>query len=861
MSIRHSLLRLFSFTSITLLMACSPPEDASTTDAPVEKPITGTSAAKWPQITMPIAYDPVTEERIREILSKMSLEQKVGQMMQPATGYISPEQVTQYYIGSVLSGGGMYPNGERHANHLDWLKLADAYYDASMNMPEGVPAIPIIWGIDAVHGHNNVVGATLFPHNSALGATGNADLVKQIAESTAREMTATGLDWNFAPTVAVAKNLRWGRAYESYSENPGIVAQLGAAYTVGLQGDPHSETFLRHERVIATAKHFIGDGGTTRGDDQGDTKLSERELIQHHASGYFSALAAGAQTVMASYSSWQGTPLHGHQYLLTDVLKKQMGFDGFVVSDWNATGHVAGCSRDSCATAINAGVDMLMVPASPDWQNMIVNIIKHVKADEIPQARIDDAVSRILRVKIRARLFNKGKPSSRTAYRNGTYLSNGAHRYIARQAVRESLVLLKNNNALLPLSPKANILVTGNAANSVAMQSGGWTISWQGTDTEAKDFPVATTIYQAIANAAASSGGSVSLSENGAYTNKPDVALVVFGEEPYAEMRGDIQNLQTLEYSRQYGEALATLKKLKAQGIPTVSVFVSGRPRVVTKELNQSDAFVMAWWPGSEAAGISDMLLLDEKGQSRYDFRGRLSFAWPAQPCPNENSNNLKPLFPFGYGLDYNSSDDIGLLDERYAPFTNGCDLPETLGEVKTYAVKGPEWKMHLELKSLESVAVADQMEWQGIKAAIERSDNGDIKQFDIAWNAAPRNNVVIQDGKTHSLVPNLTKAHALQFDINITVPATEKVWVKMECGHLCSEQIEITEQLKSLPQNQWQRVYLPLSCVANARTDLAKINSLFRLDSSGDFTLSLRDITVARVNRKDAINICPKDS
>ncbi|SMF04926.1 exo-1,4-beta-glucosidase [Alteromonadaceae bacterium Bs31] len=841
------------------LTACLLTLAAGCSDKTVDPDQQNTSAlneqSDWPTLALPIAQTAEMENRIKEHLANMSLEQKVGQMMQPSINGITPEQLKKYYIGSVLNGGGMYPGGKRQASAEDWQALADAYWLASMDMPEGLPAIPIIWGTDAVHGHNNVVGATLFPHNSALGAANEPELVRKIGQATAKEVAATGIDWNFSPTAAVAKNLRWGRSYESFGEQPELVAKMTAAMVLGLQGDAKSSDFLGQNRVIATVKHFIGDGGTHNGDDQGKTLISEQELIEQHAAGYFAGLSEGAQTVMASYSSWQGLSMHAQRYLLTDVLKERMGFDGFVVSDWNAIGHIDGCTRDSCATAINAGVDMLMVPDAPDWQNTISNTIAQVKSGEIPMSRIDDAVSRILRVKLRSgTLFVK--PSLRSNDNNKKYLSTAEHRQLAREAVRRSLVLLKNNASILPLPNKANILVTGNAADSPAMQSGGWTISWQGNDTHAEDFPLATSIYKGIENAVHNAGGMVSLSSNGEYQQKPDVAIVVFGEEPYAEMRGDLQNLKTLEYAREYPQALSLLKKFKSEGIPTVSVFVSGRPRLTNKELNQSDAFVMAWLPGSEGAGIADLLFASESSKSPFDFHGRLPFSWPSQTCPQQNGQHAKPLFPFGFGLTYSHPTETPLFDENYAARINGCNLPDQLAEVATHQYKGSDISLHLELKSLEKFPVKDAVEWHGISASVERNELGEIKNMNLHWQDAPRNNAVIQNGKTQSLLENLAKNHALQFDLNIAQAATEKVWIRMECGHLCADQLEITEQLKVLPLNSWHKVYVPLSCVAQHRTDLAKINSLLRVDSSGNFNITLKELAIAPAPA-DAINLC----
>ncbi len=497
-----------------------------------------TGAAGWPRVESAIARDPGVEARVERLLERMTLEQKVGQIIQAELASVTPADVKAFHLGSVLNGGGSFPGRDRHAAAADWVAAADAFYDASMDESDGGVAIPIIWGTDAVHGHNNVIGATLFPHNVGLGAARDPELVRRIAEATAREVAVTGLDWAFAPTLAVSRDQRWGRAYESYSEDPAVVAALGRAAVTGLQGGGASETPFGPASVIATAKHFIGDGGTALGRDRGNTVIDEAGLRAVHGQGYEAALAAGVQTVMASYSSWNGDTMHGNRYLLHDVLKERMGFDGFVIGDWNGHALVPGCSNASCPDAINAGVDMIMVPT--DWKAFYANTLAQVRSGEIAPDRLDDAVRRILRVKVRAGLFDKGRPSSRPLAGKTEWLGHPDHRALARQAVRESLVLLKNNGGLLPLEPSRTILVAGDGADDIARQSGGWTITWQGTDTSNTDFPGATSILAGIERAVRGAGGTAILSPDGAFETPPDAAIVVFGEDPYAEMPGDV---------------------------------------------------------------------------------------------------------------------------------------------------------------------------------------------------------------------------------------------------------------------------------------------------------------------------------
>lgn len=609
-----------------------------------------------------MAPDPQIEAKIAELLKRMTLEQKVGQMVQAEIRDATPEDVRKYRLGSILNGGGAFPNNDKHAAVGDWVALADRFYDASMDSSGDAPAIPIIWGTDAVHGHNNVIGATLFPHNIGLGAARNPDLIQRIGEVTAIEVAATGIDWTFAPTVAVVRDDRWGRTYESYSEDPEIVRTYADRMTQGLQGKAGIAAFLDSNHVIATAKHFIGDGGTNLGVDRGDNLSTEEQLRDIHGQGYFAALGAGAQTVMASYNSWRGWKLHGQQYLLTDVLKKQMGFDGPVVSDWDGVDEVQGCSKDSCAQAINAGIDLVMVPTQ--WKPFLQNTLTQVRNGTIPEARIDDAVTRILRLKYRAGLFEKGRPSSRPLANRRELVGAPEHRAVARQAVRESLVLLKNKNGLLPLKPRSNVLVAGSGADNLSKQTGGWSITWQGTENTNADFPGSTSVLAGIRAAVTKAGGTVEHDATGEFSKKPDVAIVVFGEEPYAEGAGNVKNV---DYVSAGDADLQLLKKLRAAGVPVVAVFFSGRPLWVNPELNASDAFVAAWLPGTEGGGIADVIFRGAGGKANHDFKGKLSFSWPRHPGQlslnrndRQNDGEYDPLLPYGFGLTYRDKDQLG---------------------------------------------------------------------------------------------------------------------------------------------------------------------------------------------------------
>ncbi len=614
-------------------------------------PASAHQPSSWPQVARATPQDPQLEQKVAALLARMTLEQKVGQIVQADIRSVTPDDVRKFRLGSVLNGGGAFPGENKHASVADWVALADRFYDASMDTANGALAIPIMWGTDAVHGHNNVIGATLFPHNIGLGAAHDPELVERIGAATAREVAATGLDWTFAPLVAVVRDDRWGRTYESYSEDPEIVRAYAGRIVRGLQGAPRSQEFLDASHVLATAKHFIGDGGTADGVDRGDNLATEAELLRIHAPGYIAALEAGVQTIMASYNSWQGLKLHGVHYLLTDVLKQRMGFDGIVVSDWDGIDEVQGCSKDKCAQALNAGIDMVMVPT--DWKNFIGNTLEQVRAEKIPLARIDDAVTRILRVKFRAGLFEKGRPSSRPLANRPGLIGAPEHRELARQAVRESLVLLKNERGLLPLRRNSRVLVVGDGADNISMQTGGWTLTWQGTENSNADFPGATSIFQGIARTVEAGGGKASSDADGLQAVRPDVAVVVFGEAPYAEWFGD---LKSIDYRGAGGPELALLRQVRAASVPSVCVFLTGRPLWIEPELAACDAFVVAWLPGSEGGGVADVLFRKADGSVNSNFAGKLSFSWPRTPSQaalNRNDAKYDPLFPYGFGLRY----------------------------------------------------------------------------------------------------------------------------------------------------------------------------------------------------------------
>ena len=806
-------------------------------------------ASGWPKVGSPLAADPKREERINQIIAGMSVEEKVGQIMQAEIQSLQPGDVKKYHLGSVLNGGGSMPYRKALPATADWVKLADELYDESMDDSDGKIAIPVIWGTDAVHGHNNVIGATIFPHNIGLGAARNAELVRKIGEATAREVQATAIDWVFAPTLAVARNDAWGRTYESYAEDPSLVAEYSEAMVMGLQGEVGDSDFLRGEQVIATAKHFLADGGTWKGDDQGDARISEQELIEIHNAGYPPAIAAGVQTVMSSFSSWNGVKMHGNQALLTGALKDKMGFDGFVVGDWNGHGQVPGCTNDSCAQAINAGVDLVMVPF--DWKAMIPNTIAQVNQGEISLERLDDAVRRILRVKMRAGLFD-AKPSERAGAQNPDVIGSAEHRELARQAVRESLVLLKNTNKILPLNPLQTVLVAGEAANNIGQQSGGWSVTWQGTDTTNEQFPGATSIYKGIADAAEAAGGRALYSADGSYSEKPDVAIVVFGEQPYAEGIGD---RDTVEFEPGDKKSLALLKKLRDEGIPVVSVFLSGRPMWVNPEYNQSNAFIAAWLPGTEGGGVADVLFAKTDGSVNYNFSGKLSFSWPNTPLDTEvnlHQSNYTPLFAFGYGLDYNAKLEgpRGLMEKVAGVAT------EKSGDIKLYVGRPLQpWNIFIhnhERQQILSGAFAALPDGDVKIETMDKDVQEDALRF--TWKDAWTAKLTFGGGKPLNLSGHVA-AGVLAFDLNVKDISRGGIGVTLECGENCKRNVPLA-QAREWQGKGWQSVSLDMACFYREGDDFSAMTNPFVLENGGDGEIEIANIRF--LVQGDAKTDCP---
>lgn len=804
------------------------------------EPAAGAAAVSpWPSIAR-AKPDSGLEKKIAGIMATLTLERKIGQMIQIEVQNFTPELMKKYRFGSVLNGGGSWPHGNKHASIADWVALADAVWKACT---EGLAKpVPPLWGTDAVHGHNNIGYATLFPHNIGLGAAHDSGLIRRIARATAAEVAATGLDWNFSPVLAVCRDDRWGRSYESFSENPAVVSMYAAAYVSGLQGA------FGDLNVLATAKHFLADGGTANGIDRGDFTGTEEELVRLHAPGYFSAIKAGVQTVMVSYSSWRGKRMHENQYLLTEILKKRLGFDGFVISDYNAIGMIPGCSNQSCPQAVNAGIDMFMIPSKQDCEAFAANLKSQVETGGVSMTRIDDAVSRILRVKFRSGLFDKPSPKQRPAAGKAAIVGSAEHRAIAREAVRKSLVLLKNDKKILPLSRSVRLLVAGFSADSIAMQTGGWSVSWQGgRENSNKDFHGATSLYSGIKsivkNAAYDPAGK------GADSKKYDAAIVVIGEKPYAEYKGDIKGGLTLEHASNRPEDLAVIQTIKNAGIPVVTVFLSGRPLCVNKELNLSDAFVAAWLPGSEGAGIADVLFRSGDGTANLDFTGKLPFSWPKEPCQtalNFDEGPYDPLFPIGYGLTYKNDNGtwkkIPETDwKRYGCADSGAAFEKASGVVTIF---------NGQFDTTKTPHIGGESNWAGTSGAagssmpeisVETADDKAGQKGKALRLSITGPSYWIVGGKEQDLSGYYLSNYSLVFYVKVLRRPAASVRIVTTCHYPCGDEVDITEQLSAMSPGTWQEIRIPLKEFKG--TNFRKIDGIFELSSDGAADLVLSDI------------------
>jgi beta-glucosidase len=779
----------------------------------------------WPSAASPAEItDAATEQAITALIGRMSLEEKVGQTVQADIGSIQPEDLRRYPLGSILAGGNSGPGGNDRAPAVEWVKLAAAFRAISVEPRPGHVPIPVIFGVDAVHGHNNIIGATIFPHNVGLGAARDPDLVRRIGEATAEEVAATGVDWTFGPTVATPRDVRWGRSYEGYGEDPEIVRAYAGAIALGLQGPLAPGRPLGPAHVAGSAKHFLGDGGTAGGKDQGDAAIPESELIRIHAQGYPPAIDAGVLTVMTSFSSWNGVKDSGNESLITQVLKGRMGFKGFVVDDWNAHGQIPGCTTTDCPQAMNAGLDMYMAPDS--WRGLFDNLVREVKSGQISQARLDDAVRRILRVKMKTGLFAGPRPLAGQLDRLGT----PAHRALAREAVRKSLVLLKNDG-VLPLRANAHVLVAGDAADDIGRQAGGWTISWQGTGNTNADFPGGASIWGGIAAAVKAGGGTAELAPDGRYARRPDVAIVVYGETPYAEFQGD---LLSLEYQPGDKRDLALLRRLKAAGIPVVSVFLSGRPLWTNPEINASDAFVAAWLPGSQGEGVADMLFRGADGRIAYDFTGKLPASWPrrAAATPKHRGEpGYAPQFAYGYGLSYTHPAAVARLDEDPGPTPPQVNL-------ERFFVDG-----HAPAPWAFATTGAVRL------AAVDDGAQENVRE--ATWSGAGR---LAIGGPAADLSRQMNGDMALVLRYRVVRPADGPVRLSVACGAACEGGVD-ARRLFSGPDAGWRTAKVKLSCFHEAGAVMTRVTEPMVIEAEGGLVLRLQDVRLA-ANTGDAT--CP---
>ncbi|WP_404415796.1 glycoside hydrolase family 3 protein [Brevundimonas vesicularis] len=812
------------------------PVQAVTAQASIVTNSTRAHPDLWPHAASPAAMsDAKTEAFVTELMSRMTLDEKVGQTIQADIASIKPEDLLTYPLGSILAGGNSSPGGDERASAQKWVELAQAFRAAAAQRPGA--KIPLIYGIDAVHGHNNIVGATIFPHNVGLGAARDPDLIRRIGEATALEVAVTGADWTFGPTLAVPQDDRWGRAFEGYAENPEVAQSYAGPMTLGLQGTLSPDHPLTAGHIAGSAKHFLADGGTTGGKDQGDFAGSEQELIRTHLSGYPQAIDAGILSIMASFSSWNGVKHSGNETILTDVLRGPLGFDGFVVSDWNAHGQLPGCSNESCALAFNAGIDMFMAPDS--WKPLYENTLAQVKSGEIPMARLDEAVRRILRVKVKTGLFNDSRPVEGRL----NELGSPAHRALAREAVRKSLVLLKNEGSVLPIRSGARVLVAGHA-DDIGQASGGWTLTWQGTGNSNADFPNGKSIWGGIQEAVAAGGGQATLSADGSFTQKPDVAIVVFGETPYAEFQGDVDTLDFLPT-----EPLETLKRLKAAGIPTVSVFLSGRPMWTNPEINASDAFVAAWLPGTEGAGVADVLIGDAAGKPRNDFTGTLSFSWPktakGEPL-NVGQPGYDPQFAYGYGLTYARNARVGALSEDSGVVGSGSNLDRYFVDGRFVA----PWSLMLRDAGGEFRLGSEKTGASPRGGVSVRSTDGAGQESARALTFSQGGGQALIAAQPVDLTRQSNGEMAVAFRYRVDARAKGPVFLTLGAGS-----VDISSLIAAAPVGEWRTLKVRLSCLRDRGSDIAAVDQPWGLRTNADFAVTVEDIRLAS-NEGDAV--CP---
>lgn len=802
----------------------------------------------------------VDDKFINNLVQKMTLEQKVGQVIMPDIDEVTPQDAKKYQLGTFLNGGGKFPNKNKNSSVEDWKELSRDFYNSSPTV-DGI-VIPILWGTDAVHGHNNVIGATIFPHNIGLGSTMNADLIKKIGQAVAREVLSTGIPWTFAPTIAVPQNDLWGRTYEGYSENPELVSLLGEAMILGLQGE--GEEFLDSNHVLATAKHFLGDGGTENGIDQGNTILSEQDLRDIHGEPYFAAISSCIQTVMASFNSWNGEKAHGSKYLLKDILRDQMGFDGLVIGDWNGHGQVPECSKENCPQSFNAGVDIFMAP--DEWKPLYKNTLMQVKNGDIPIERLDEAVKNILSVKYLLGMFDGRKPHMYPY----NYIGDASHREIARQAVRESIVLLKNNNNTLPIKNGKHILVIGDSAKRITKQMGGWTITWQGRENNNSEFPNSKSIYDAIKYKTEKNGGTVEFSDTSNYEKKPDLVIFVYGEDPYAEGDGDRKHIF---FENQDSMFIKYMKDLHEENIPSVSLFISGRPLIVNKEINLSDSFVQLWLPGTAIEGVTDVIFTDANNEINYDFKGKLSYSWPKysyQTKLNYRDKDYDPLFPYGFGLTY--SDDT---------YMNSIDATETIPQKDEITLfLGSAYPSYKEVISYYDSDKNEQV-YEGISADIYKNERAglsiskfdykkqdDAKRIDFGqlntfktWEISSGSNEDLSYMQDGSLELILRSQNLPDKTLELVIECSKnQEQINMSGTKECYQSFNLSNILKKELTGAWQKITMPLSCLNNKNFEISSITSRAKLTTSGDWVLDIHSIKYLNNKKAETCKLLSED-
>jgi len=802
----------------------------------------------------------VDDKFINNLVQKMTLEQKVGQVIMPDIDEVTPQDAKKYQLGTFLNGGGKFPNKNKNSSVEDWKELSRDFYNSSPTV-DGI-VIPILWGTDAVHGHNNVIGATIFSHNIGLGSTMNPDLIKKIGQAVAREVLSTGIPWTFAPTIAVPQNDLWGRTYEGYSENPELVSLLGEAMILGLQGE--GEEFLDSNHVLATAKHFLGDGGTENGIDQGNTILSEQDLRDIHGEPYFSAISSCIQTVMASFNSWNGEKAHGSKFLLKDILRDQMGFDGLVIGDWNGHGQVPECSKENCPQSFNAGVDIFMAP--DEWKPLYKNTLMQVKNGDIPIERLDEAVKNILSVKYLLGMFDGRKPHMYPY----NYIGDASHREIARQAVRESIVLLKNNNNTLPIKNGKHILVIGDSAKRITKQMGGWTITWQGRENNNSEFPNSKSIYDAIKYKTEKNGGTVEFSDTSNYEKKPDLVIFVYGEDPYAEGDGDRKHIF---FENQDSMFIKYMKDLHEENIPSVSLFISGRPLIVNKEINLSDSFVQLWLPGTAIEGVTDVIFTDTNNEINYDFKGKLSYSWPKysyQTKLNYGDKDYDPLFPYGFGLTY--SDDT---------YMNSIDATETIPQKDEITLfLGSAYPSYKEVISYYDSDKNEQV-YEGISADIYKNERAglsiskfdykkqdDAKRIDFGqlntfktWEISSGSNEDLSYMQDGSLELILRSQNLPDKTLELVIECSKnQEQTNMSGTKECYQSFNLSNILKKELTGAWQKITMPLSCLNNKNFEISSITSRAKLTTIGDWVLDIHSIKYLNNKKAETCKLLSED-